>query len=204
MKLTDKGGSDFQTVEAGVYMARCYKIIDLGTQQGEYEGKSISKRELVIGWEFPTELMEDGKPFVTSAFYTASIGEKAKLRKLLIDWRGRDFTPEELQGFEIKNLLGAPCQLNMVANKKGKVVVGSASPLMKGTKCADQMNDSVYMSLEHDEFDQKVFDGLGDFFQKKIMASPEWLALKGGKVTEYDVPEPPAPDNGDDMGDLPF
>ena len=201
MKVSDKGGSDFQTVDAGVYMARCYKLIDLGTQEGEFEGKPTSKREVVLGWEFPTELMDDGKPFVTSAFFTASIGEKAKLRKLLIDWRGRDFTPEELGGFELKNILGAPCQLNMVLNKKGKVVVGSASPLMKGAVCPEQMNPTVYMSLEKDEFDQATFDGLGDFFQKKIMASPEYAALKGGKVTEYDVPEPVV-ERGED--DIPF
>ena len=202
MKVSDKGGSDFQTVEAGVYMARCYKLIDLGTQAGEYEGKPISKRELVVGWEFPTELMEDGKPFVTSAFYTASIGEKAKLRKLLIDWRGRDFTPEELSGFELKNLLGAPCQLNMVANKKGKVVVGSASPLMKGTKCPDQMNESVFLSLEQGEFDIKLFEGLGEFFQKKIAASPEYQALSDSPVVQV---EPPVSESEEDDGDeIPF
>lgn len=202
MKVSDKGGSDFQTVEAGVYMARCYKLIDLGTQAGEYEGKPSSKRELVVGWEFPTKLMEDGKPFVTSAFYTASIGERAKLRKLLIDWRGRDFTPEELSGFELKNLLGAPCQLNMVANKKGKVVVGSASPLMEGTKCPDQMNESVFLSLEQGEFDIKLFEGLGEFFQKKIAASPEYQALSDMPVVQVEPPVSETED--DDSGQIPF
>jgi len=177
MIAREGGGSDFKTVEPGTYMARCYKLIDLGTQAGEYEGKPISKREIVIGWEFPAELMDDGKPYVTSAFYTLSLSDKARLRPLLVSWRGRDFTPEELGGFDIKNILGAACMLSMTANKKGKSVVSNASALMKGMKCPVQMNDSVYFSLDPAEFSQEVFSGLGEFFQKKIVLSPEYDAL---------------------------
>jgi hypothetical protein len=55
-----------------------------------------------------------GKPFTVSKFYTASLGEKANLRADLKNWRGRDFTDEELAGFEAKNILGKPCMLSVV------------------------------------------------------------------------------------------
>lgn len=183
MKVSDKGGSDFKTVESGTYLARCYRLIDLGTQEGEYQGKPVFKREIVIGWEFPTELMEDGKPYVTSAFFTASLGEKANLRKFLTSWRGRDFTPEELEGFDMKKLLGATCVLNMITNKKGKVVVGSATPLMKGTQVPDQVNESMYFSLDADEFNAETLEGLADFFKTKIKSSPEYSELVNGTPT---------------------
>jgi len=188
MIAKESGGGDFKTVEPGTYVARCYKLIDLGTQEGSFEGKPVFKRELVIGWEFPTELMDDGKPYVTSQFYTLSLSDKSKLRPLLVSWRGRDFTPEELAGFQMKNILGAPCQLSMVANKKGKSVVSSASALMKGLKCPEQMNESVFLSLEAEEFNQTTLDSLGDFFKNKIVASPEYLALQGAPVIQRDEP----------------
>jgi hypothetical protein len=198
MKVSDKGGSDFQTVDSGNYVARCYKLIDLGTQYGEYEGKPTSARKVVIGWEFPTELMDDGKPFVTSAFYTMSIGEKAKLRSILKDWRGRDFTPEELCSFELKTILGTPCMLNMVANKKGKIVPGSVSAMPKGMKCDNQINPSVYFSLDEDEFQPEVFDTLSDWFKAEIKKSPEYQALMD-KLFPRQLAA-----NHDDDSDIPF
>ncbi len=198
MKVSDKGGSDFKTVEAGTYVARCYRLIDLGTQQGDYQGTPTLKREIVLGWEFPTELMDDGKPFITSAFFTASLGEKANLRKFLASWRGKDFTPEELLGFEMKNLLGVPCTLNMITNKKGKVVVGGVTPLMKGMTVDKQINPTVFFSLDDGEFDPEVFNSLVDFFKTKIMASPEFKALHG------DSPEVSEPEAGSNEDEIPF
>jgi hypothetical protein len=34
--------SHFENPEPGSYPATCYKIIDLGTQEGEYQGKRLS------------------------------------------------------------------------------------------------------------------------------------------------------------------
>jgi hypothetical protein len=34
-----------------------------------------------------------------------------------VAWRGREFTPEELKGFHLKNILGAWCMISVVHNE---------------------------------------------------------------------------------------
>lgn len=179
MKWQDNGGGDFEQPPVGTHVARCVKIIDIGTQKSEYQGKANIRRQCVIGWELPNELMSEGdyagKPFVVSKFYTASLGEKANLRKDLANWRGRDFTEAELGGFDAKNILGKSCMLALTTNDKGKTRVTGVMALPKGTEVPPQASPTVYFSL--DEFDQATFDKLSDGYKKLIQASPEYRAV---------------------------
>lgn len=180
MQWKDSGGGDFEQPPVGTHIAVCVKIIDIGTQKGEYQGKATMKRQCIVGWELPNELMTEGefagKPFVVSKFYTASLGEKANLRKDLANWRGRDFTEQELAGFDSKNILGKPCMISLTQNDKGKTRVTGVMAIPKGTQVPPQVSKTVYFSL--DEFDQAVFDGLSDGYKKFISASPEYQAIK--------------------------
>lgn len=193
MKLKDTGSGDFVQAPIGNHPARCIKIIDIGTQEGEYAGKAIFRRQIIVMWELPTETFDnkEGKavPFVVSKWYTASLSEKANLRADLVNWRGRPFTDEELMGFEVKNILGKACMVQVTHSEKGKAKVTAVSSVPKGFTVPDQVNESVYFSLERDEFDAEVFDTLGEFFQGKIKASPEWAALhdeQRGPVKHHD------------------
>lgn len=202
MKWADNGGGDFEQPPVGTHVARCVKIIDIGTQKGEYQGKATIKRQCIIGWELPNELMSEGdyagKPFVVSKFYTASLGEKANLRKDLANWRGRDFTEAELAGFEAKNILGKPCMLSLTTNDKGKTRVTGVMALPKGMDVPEQSAPTVYFSL--DEFDQKAFDSLSDGYKKFITASPEYRA-----ITDPVRSEPARKGSFEDMDDdIPF
>lgn len=188
MKWADNGGGDFEQPPIGTHVARCVKIIDIGTQKGEYQGKATIKRQCIIGWELPNELMSEGdyagKPFVVSKFYTASLGEKANLRKDLANWRGRDFTESELGGFEAKNILGKACMLSLTTNDKGKTRVTGVMALAKGMDVPAQSTPTVYFSL--DEFNQAAFDALSDGYKKMIQVSPEYKALTS---PEYHQPK---------------
>lgn len=183
MRVSDNGGGDFEQAPAGTHVARCVRLIDIGTQFGEYQGKPTSARKVVVTWELPNERMTEGeyagKPFLVGKWYTASIGEKANLRKDLVNWRGREFNEEELRGFDIKKLLGVPCLLSLTPNEKNKVRVTGIMKPPPGTTCPPQINPPVYFSLERDEFNQAVFDSLSEFWQKEIQKSPEWGDLRG-------------------------
>lgn len=200
MKWADSGGGDFEQPPVGTHVARCVKIIDIGTQKGEYQGKATSKRQCIIGWELPNEVMTEGehagKPFTVSRFYTASLGEKANLRKDLANWRGRDFTEDELKGFDSKNILGKPCMLSLTPNDKGRVRVTGVMALPKGTPVPEQVNKSVYFSL--DEFNRETFAALSEGYRKLIEASPEYRSLSNP------VPKPNANGSFDDMEEIPF
>jgi len=178
MLLKDSGGGDFEQPPVGTHLARCIRVLDLGTQKGEYQGKATSKRQCIIGFELPDELMQEGehagKPFVTSRFYTASLGEKANLRKDLENWRGRAFTKEELNGFESKNILGKTCMLSLTENDKNKVRITGIMAAPKGAVVKPAVNELLYFSLDDRPFDSRHFDSLSDGIKKIIVLSPEY------------------------------
>jgi hypothetical protein len=180
MKWIDNGGGEFAQAPVGTHPARCVKMIDIGTQRGEYLGQVNIRRQCIVGWELPNESIPEGeakgKPFVVSRFYTASLNEKANLRKDLENWRGRTFTAQELLGFDSQNILGKPCMVSVIHNDKGKARVSGIMALPKGMHVPPQINPSVYFSLE--EFDDKVFESLSDGYKKLIAASPEYQSLK--------------------------
>lgn len=200
MILTDSGNGNFEQAPIGTHRAVCTKLIDIGTQRGEYQGQVSMKRQLILGWELVDELMTTGeyagKPFTVSKFYTASLNEKATLRHDLANWRGLDFSEEELRGFDAKNILGAGCLLSLVMNDKQRVKVNGVMALPKANR--DSMPKPVaallYFSLEPDQFDQSVFDSLSDGYKKMITVSPEYQQLKAN---------PAIAQSGDDFEEFP-
>lgn len=209
MKVSAKGG-DFEQCPTGSHIARCIKLLDIGTQKGEWKGKPTHTHKIIIGWELPTALMTEGenagKPFVVSKFYTFTISEKSNLRPDLVSWRGREFTTEEENEFDMKNILGKPCMLSVTANDKGKSIVSAVMAMPKGMEAPPQFNPTAYLSLERGEFDQKLFDSLSEKMQSMISDSPEWLELqepdKVPPTQNHDAKMPAGFDNFDD--DIPF
>jgi len=168
----------FKSAQPGTYGAVCTRVIDLGTQPVQWEGETKHQRKVSIQWELD-ENMPDGRPFVINRKFTVSMHEKAALRIFLKGWRGRDFTNDELNGFNPVKLIGVPCMLSLVAN--GDFVnVASASKLPKGMTPLTPKNPTVYFSL--DDFDQKIYDSLGNRMKEDISNSPEFIALKGNQT----------------------
>jgi hypothetical protein len=184
----ESGGSDFIQAPVGSHVARCYKLTDLGTQTSEYQGKVVMKNQVLMTWELPLEMMaagDDGveKPFSISKFYTNSLHEKANMRHDLEAWRGRAFTEEDLDGFDLMSVLGKPCMLSIVAKPSGGTKVGSVSALPKGVQVPPQFNMEESFWLE--EFSQAGFDALPKGIQKIIEKSPEWRGLGRDQEQEW-------------------
>ena len=118
--VADKGGGG-SMVEAGVYPAICSHIYDLGIQPG-FEGKEQHK--IVLLFELD-ERKDDGNRYLISRTYTASLNEKAALRKDLESWRKKPFTNDELQGFDIEVLKNVACQINVVSYQKQNGTAGT-------------------------------------------------------------------------------
>ncbi len=103
------GKVDFVPAPDGVHNAVCVDEIDLGVVPSTFGPKHMLK----IVWEIE-ELMENGKRFLVSKRYSASLHEKSSLHKDLKSWRGKAFTSEELKAFDLENVVGKPCQLVIV------------------------------------------------------------------------------------------
>ena len=195
---TNDSGGGYAQVPSGVHKARCVKIIDLGTQRQELSGEVSWKRQVMLIWEIPGQDNMNGEPMTISKFYTLSLHEKSNLGADLTSWRGRAFTETEKQGFDISNLAGVPCMLNVVEGNNGKARISTIMPLAKGDEMAGQYNETVIFSLnEYQEGNIESFNKLSDGIRRMVLRCKE---LEGNDIDMGDG------NNGADIGsdDVPF
>lgn len=206
MTLPEPTEAEFKQPSAGQHIGLLYRIIDLGTQTGEYQGQVTHKRQVYFGWELQDEdvtFEKDGKevtlPFGAGMFYTWSMSEKANLRKHLESWRGKELTRDDIKKFHMEDLLGKCFMLSLIENQKGKIKVESVTgvPKILEEKLKNPVNELQLFNLNN--FSQKVFDELPKGFQDMIKKSPEYHALdRNIKEAEKEK----APDDLDD--EIPF
>ena len=189
MIVSANGDGDFELAPAGNHVARCYAVINLGMveQGGKYPGIYHKAR---LSFELCSEHMKDGRPFSVSEHLTASLSSKSRLHQRLVGWRGKGFTADELEGFNLKNVLGAPCMLNVVHTpsadgQKTYVNIAGISPVPKGLEVPELVNDQLYF-----DFDRSIED-LPEFLRKMIGDKPG-------------APQPAAPVDDDYEDDIPF
>lgn len=186
--IAKQSGGDFEIAPAGQFAAICCKVIDLGNHFSEQYQKDSHK--VRITWELHGENqigdgvgnMADNKPFLVDAEYTLSLSDMSRLRPMLESWRGRAFTDEELEGFDIGKLLGAPCMVTVQheVSKKNKTyaAVKSVTPLLKSIQKPSQVNASLLFELE--PWDQKGFEALPEWLRERIKLSTEYRERFGG------------------------
>ena len=194
------GGNDtpsYPTVSVGVHKARCVRVIDLGTQQNDYQGQISWKRQVMLIWEVPSETDNKGEPLTISKFYTLSLNEKANLANDLVSWRGRPFTETEKKAFDISKVAGKPCSINVILNQKGKPKVSTVMPIGKNDEIAQQFHPNMVFSItDFQEKKMEVFNQLPEGIRNIILKSKE---LEG--TEKQDLGDEI---NAQDLGDIPF
>jgi hypothetical protein len=182
--IAENNGGNYEIMEAGNYLARCYQMIQIGTVEEEFQGKKKQTPKVMLSFEFPTEQKvfkeENGmQPYSLSKEFSLYMNDKANLRKFLESWRGKAFTEEQSAKFDITVLIGIPCMVNVIhkENSKGNIRanIGSISPLMKGLECPPQINPSLILS--YDNFNHEAYSKLPEFLREKIASSKEYKQL---------------------------
>ena len=93
-------------------------VVDLGILvKVNWGGKGKKQHKIRIVWQVE-EVRADNKPHQASKRYTLSLHEKAALRKDLESWRGRPFTAQELEGFDVEQVIGIAAILSMSSRKR--------------------------------------------------------------------------------------
>jgi hypothetical protein len=173
-------------IPAGTHHAICYGVVDIGTQREVWDGNEKLKRKVNFLFEIPSERIQiekDGKridlPRGTHKKFTNTLSDKSDLYKNLVSWRGAQFTPEQLKGFDLFTVIGANCLLQMVAGtaKDGSAItyVNGIMGLPKGMPKLKSENKHVMYSI--DENGLNIPDGVPDWMKKIIMESPEIMAI---------------------------
>lgn len=194
MSTKVKAKSDFKQVPPGTHPAYCYAVIDIGMQDSHYGVKP----QVILSFEFPMEtVIVDGeeKPMIMSGFYTASISAKATLRGDLEAWRGRAFTAEELEGFELRAVIGKPCTLSVFHNEDGKARIKGISAAMKGMSLPAMHNKPLWFDLDE--------HGVGSPQYEQV---PDWIKefIKRRVIEDEATPDPDTPAAHDFDDDIPF
>jgi hypothetical protein len=209
---------DFEQLPAGSFIARCYKMHDIGTQTMKDGKKS---RKVWIYFEILSELvrtetedgevikmqdirMNDGRPFSIQQQYTLSVHPKSNLGQDINKWRGTPFTKEELESFDITKLLGAWCRLDIVHNdsEDGTKTYANIEAIKYTTKKPAGVNPTSWWSVSEPDVD--AFEDLPDWIKKKVEASEEWKKRRMDQdivqVAKEKFPDGEEPVNIDDMG----
>ncbi|MDN4611454.1 phage replication initiation protein, NGO0469 family [Arthrobacter burdickii] len=195
-----KPASDFEQVPEGTFVARCYGLVFLGTQEVQFKGETKQQEKVVIQWELLDEdgKTKDGKPFTISKTYTRTLDERGNLYSDLNAWRGKRFNADELLEFDMVAVLGAYAMLQVLhsENEKTGKTYANVSALMpyKGEKPA-AVNANILFDIE--EPDADTFNGLPDFLKLKVQAAPEFKAPAGAVLAVAKAATPMAPKSDD-------
>lgn len=183
MRTAPKPETSYDLCPAGTHIARLYKIIDLGTHDGEYQGRPKVSRLIRIYWELPNEIKEyekDGQkvsaPFAISREFTFSMGEKANLRKIVQGMIGTILTDDEAYNFDVDKLVGEPCLITVVheTSKTGNkyALVSTTAPMMRGMEAPAQFNKNEILDVS-------------EMTEDEIGKQPQWLMDKLRESHEY-------------------
>ena len=154
----------------------------------------ISQKMRIL-WEIIGETIEingEQMPRLVSKEFTLSLNEKSKLRQALQSWRGKAFTAEELQGFDLRKVLGIGCQLQII-HKEGNngttyANVETILALPRG-RSVPAPQEITWFDFD-DPSSYGVFEKLPRYVQEKI-AEAENFADTGLKLPDEKAPANP-------------
>lgn len=201
--IAKEGGSGggFSPLPAGSYAAVCDQVIDLGIQPG---GQYDPKQKVYIRWQVPGERVkwndqgvEREGPAVIGRTFTLSLSEKSMLRPFLESWRGRAFTRAELNSFDVKAVLGAPCLISVIheTGRDGRdyARVTSAMQLPKGSPKPELEGEALHYDC--DSPDPRTLAKLSPKIRERIEgrlnveeAIQEMVAPQGQQEFDDDIP----------------
>jgi len=212
---SNRGGeSTFKPVLAGLHPAICVGVIDLGIQEGSDQYPK-PKQKIHIRWVALDQMVEwekDGVkhsgPAIVGATYTLSLSENSNLRPMLESWRGRAFTEQELERFNVAALAGKPCQLNVIHVAKGPKTYANVKTIVPWPKGMPVPTENVPAAVVYtpSAHDQAVFDALPKWLRETIdkRLADNW-ADYDAKFRQPVDPVPPGPGYGDSFNDdIPF
>ena len=177
MKFPAKTSVDFEIAPAGNHVAFCIGCVDLGIQPGRGQYPA-PRHEVYLKFELCNERItytRDGQQveglITIGRTFTASMNEKANLRKFIEGLCGKNFpTDAAAEAFDLKHLVGRQFLLNVTHfDRGGKIYanVSSAAPLPKGMPATEkQHNPSQYFDLTDPS--ESVFDALPKWLKEKI------------------------------------
>ena len=199
INVSNKTKSD--PVPAGTHHAVCYGIIAVGTQPSE---KFTPRQKIVVCFEIPSEritIKDQDLPRGISKRNTLSLNEKSSLRKDLQSWRGKPFTQEELNGFDVSKVIGSNCLISVLHSDRAGAIyadISGISALPRQMASVRPENQPLYFNLiEAIDLAKKTGNTdvnwpseLPAWVQKICSQADEYLAFRGGESADSPAAKP--------------
>jgi hypothetical protein len=191
---------EFKIAPAGLHMARLFSVVDLGHQSTEWAGKVKIMHKVDLTWELHGKdengeplTTDTGKPLIVYKRYTVSLGDQSTLRKDLESWSGKKMTAEDRKNFDVRNLLGKFCMVNITHSDDGKFAnISAISPVPSALRDSKPDGINPTKSFWLKEFKQEEYDALSNYHKEKIAESSEW---RGQQEREKNAPKLADDDN---------
>lgn len=139
---------------AGMSLARCCSVVDMGTVVSKNFGSS--SRQFFWEFELPTKLATVGSaagtPLKINRRFSMSLGKKSGFRKIMEAWCGRSLESDEAQTSLASNLYmfpGKAALLNIIHNEE-YANIENINPLLEGTKCPPAHYAPVFFIMNAD------------------------------------------------------
>jgi hypothetical protein len=182
--------------DGGPYAAVCVDVVNMPQRQTKYGLQD--KVRIVFETELEMEPDDQGgvRPWLQMAFFGKTIGEKSNLRKFLKSWRGRDFTPEELEAFNLETLVGAQARLIIEHTQDGTDTYANITAILRTENGKILKPSGAY---------QRVKDRSPMQVRTQGRPLPQGQPLPASRYAQPATPAPtPAPAAEPDDDNIPF
>ena len=195
-------------MEAGMHLAVCVGVVDIGTHTETWEGKELIRNQLMLLFDFPTETIDingEQKPRCMSLKLTKSNRDTSNFHKYLTSWRGRWFTEEELKDFHLTKLLGQPAIVGVTQKTSNGKTYSKISTIGKPIKGAEtpKATRKIYFDMA-DENTYSAIEELPDWIIKEINSSAEAIAAKKVFMKDKTATQVAQMGNDESGEDVPF
>jgi hypothetical protein len=152
----DKGGT-YTPAPEGTHHVVCVDVVDLGLVTSEKWGTA---HKITIVWQLEDVDPAKKRRYTASKRYTLSLNAKATLCKDLESWRGKKFTREEKDGFDVEKLVGANAQIQIVHNVTDDATYANVATIMGAPKKSAKLVPVDYVRVidRKDEADPPAHD----------------------------------------------
>lgn len=176
MKLKDKVKPAVPPLEAGVYMAVCVVVADLGDQYSEKFKKS--SRKVVFSFDIPSETIEiddEQKPRQLSKRCTFSVSKKGTLNKMLNAWMNANMSEQELGELDLFSLIGRGCQIRVTVSEDGAHNnIEDVMALPKGMPAPQSDTAPITYDIDEDGFTGEKWDALPAWMREAVEKSDQY------------------------------
>lgn len=212
---TGSGGKKAPIIQPDGYDCYCYGSVEMGTQDGEFEGVPNMAKKIKLFFEIPElqityerDGVEVQAPQVINIEYTNSAGNKAKIKPVLEAWLGMDIGLIDLA----TDLVGKPARISVI-NKTAKSSGNVYAAITNIGKCKEKdikdlppmHNKPLVFSVMDHGFDSPQFKALEDryrWIQDDIKKSHEYKEYLAGPKGQQAATESTA--SNIDPSDIPF